>query len=388
MFFCAPLISDYYHEPRLTPLSRFAFLGFVFASFSTVQNAWLFKNLRAKQQAKTNVTSVLLSSSVGVICAFSGLSYWSLAIQSNIYVLSVAVLAWHYSPWRPDFRHITFAPVRHMFKFSVKILATNITNSINNNILNVLLGHYFSAHDTGNYNQAYQWNSKAWYVLQSMVTQVAQPVLVSLREEKERQVRVLRKLIRFAAFLSFPVMFGFGLVAKQFLVVTMGAKWEVSAGYIQILCISGAFMPIYSILTNMIISKGRSGILLNGTLVFAVVQIAAMILLWRYGIVTMLVAYTILNVGWIFVWHAFVWRLTGYHVGLFVADILPFALVALAVMVLTGFATASIGSLAVKLIARIAMAAVLYYGVMKLAHVQILTECEIFVLSKLKRKKD
>ena len=33
LFFCAPLISDYYHEPRLTPLSRFAFLGFVFASF-------------------------------------------------------------------------------------------------------------------------------------------------------------------------------------------------------------------------------------------------------------------------------------------------------------------------------------------------------------------
>lgn len=386
LFFCAPLISDYYHEPRLTPLSRFAFLGFVIASLSTVQNAWLFKNLRAKQQAKAAIVSVLVSSTMGTICAFNGLAYWSLAIQSNIYVLGIAVMAWHYSPWRPDFRHITFGPVKRMFRFSVKILATNVTNSINNNILNVLLGHYFTAHDAGNYNQAYQWNNKAWNVLQSMVNQVAQPVLVSLRSDSERQMRVLRKMIRFAAFLSFPVMLGFGLVAKEFIVTAIGQKWLVSAGYIQILCISGAFMPFYTILTNMIISKGRSGILLGGTFAFAIIQVVAMIALWPYGIETMIVAYTILNILWIFVWQSFVWKLTGYNILLFLADILPFALTAAVVMAVTGITTSPIHNLVVLLLARIVLAAVLYYAVMKVAHVKILADCEQFILSKLKKK--
>lgn len=387
LFFSAPLISEYYHEPRLTALSRFAFLSFVFASFSTVQNAWLFKNLRAKQQAKINIASVLLSSTFGVICAFCGLAYWSLAIQSNVYVLSVAIFAWCSSPWRPDVKNITFKPVRKMFRFSVKVLATNIINTINNNILNVLLGRYFSARDTGNYNQAYQWNTKAWYVLQSMVNQVAQPVLVSLRSDKERQMRVLRKLIRFASFLSFPVMFGFGLVSKEFLVLLIGEKWLVSAGYIQILCISGAFMPIYSILTNMIVSKGRSDILLGGTVAFAAVQIAAMILLWKNGIVMMIGAYTILNIAWIFVWHAFVWRLTSYHVGLFLADTLPFALTALAVMALTGLVTSPIRNLVGLLASRIVIAAIAYYAIMKITHVRILNDIEQFVLSKIRKEK-
>ena len=48
-----------------------------------------------------------------------------------------------------------------MFRFSCKVLATTIVNHVNNNVLNILLGHYFSPHDTGNFNQAYQWNMKS-----------------------------------------------------------------------------------------------------------------------------------------------------------------------------------------------------------------------------------
>lgn len=387
LFFCAPLISHYYHEPRLTPLSRYAFLGFVFSSFATAQNAWLYKNLKAKQQAKGSIAAVLISSAVGTACALNGLAYWSLATQTNVYILCNTLFAWHYSPWRPDFRHVTFEPVRRMFPFSVKVMANNIVNNINNNILNILLGHYFTAHDTGNYNQAYQWNSKVWYTLQSMANQVAQPVLVSLRNEKERQVNVLRKLIRFASFMSFPAMLGFGLIAKEFIVLAIGEKWLTSAGYIQILCLSGAVMPIYTILTNMIVSKGRSGAMLTSTVVFALVQLASMLILWPHGIRNMIVVFTVLNVGWIFVWHAMVWRMTGYGIVLFLKDTLPFALAAFAVMGATHAATLPIHDLWLLLFARIIMAAALYYTVMRLARAQMLMECQGFILGKLRRNK-
>ena len=103
-----------------------------------------------------------------------------------------------------------------MFKFSCKLLASTITTHINNNVLNILLGHYFTAHDTGNYNQASQWNFKAYSVIQGMVDSVAQPVLVDLREQPGRQLEALRKLIRFTAFITFPLMLGFGMVAREF----------------------------------------------------------------------------------------------------------------------------------------------------------------------------
>lgn len=83
-----------------------------------------------------------------------------------------------------------------------------------------------------------------------------------------------------------------------------------------------------------------------------------------------------------------VWHLTGYHIGLFFADTLPFALAAAAVMTVTHFATESIASLWLLLIARIAMAAVLYYAVMRLAHVEILNECQTFIINALRKNKN
>ena len=383
LFFCAPLIADYYNEPRLIPLCRYAFLSILIASFGTAQNAFLFKNLRAKQQAKAAMVAVLISSSTGVACAFAGLAYWSLATQGLIYVSINTLMAWHYSPWRPSLKNITFEPAKRMFRFSFKILLSNITNIINNNILNFLLGHYFTAHDTGNYNQAYQWNSKCFSLVQSMVNQVAQPVLVDLQNEGERQLNAFRKMMRFAAFLSFPLLLGFGLVAKEFIVLTVGPKWIVSVGYVQILCFAGATMPLSTLLSNMVISKGKSNLYLYCTFGLGIVQIASMLLLWPYGIKNMVIAYTLINILWVFVWLFFVNRLTGYGLWFFIKDTTPFALAAFAVMTATYFTTASIHTLWLLLICRIAMAMLLYYAVMRMARVQILAECQQFIIRKI-----
>lgn len=382
LFFCAPLIADYYNEPRLIPLCRYAFLSILIASFGTAQNAFLFKNLRAKQQAKAAMVAVLIASSTGVACAFAGLAYWSLATQGLVYVSINTLMAWHYSPWRPSLKNITFEPAKRMFRFSFKILLSNITTIINNNILNFLLGHYFTARDTGNYNQAYQWNSKCFSLVQSMVNQVAQPVLVDLQNEGERQLNAFRKMMRFAAFLSFPLLLGFGLVAKEFIVLTVGPKWIVSVGYVQILCFAGATMPLSTLLSNMVISKGKSNLYLYCILGLGIIQIITMLLLWPYGIKNMVIAYTLINITWVFVWLFFVNRLTSYGLWFFIKDTTPFALAAFAVMAATHFATASIHTLWLLLICRIAMAMLLYYAVMRIARVQILAECQQFIIKK------
>ena len=379
LFLAAPLIGEYYHTPRVVPLCRYAFLSIVIASFGTAQSAYLFKHLRAKQQAEAGALAVILSSMTGVGMAFAGMAYWSLATQGLVYVGINTLLQWHFSPWRPSIHGITFAPVRRMFRFSCKILATTIMTHVNNNVLNILLGHYFTPRDTGNYNQAYQWNTKCYSLVQSMVAQVAQPVLVSLNGEEGRQKDVFRKMMRFTAFITFPLLFGFGLVAKEFIVTAIGEKWLASAQLIQILCISGATMPLSTLFSNMIISKGRSGTFFWCTFTLGLVQIATMIMIWPMGIRTMVIAYTLLNTSWLLVWLFFVRRLIGYGYWMFFCDVMPFALAAAGVMVVAYVATMPLSNLIALLISRFIIAVVLYYAVMKIARVKILAECERFV---------
>ncbi len=379
LFLAAPLIGEYYHTPRVVPLCRYAFLSIVIASFGTAQSAYLFKHLRAKQQAEAGALAVILSSLTGVGMAFAGMAYWSLATQGLVYVGINTLLQWHFSPWCPSIHGITFAPVRRMFRFSCKILATTIMTHVNNNVLNILLGHYFTPRDTGNYNQAYQWNTKCYSLVQSMVAQVAQPVLVSLNGEEGRQKDVFRKMMRFTAFITFPLLFGFGLVAKEFIVTAIGEKWLASAQLIQILCISGATMPLSTLFSNMIISKGRSGTFFWCTFTLGLVQIATMVLIWPMGIRTMVIAYTLLNTSWLLVWLFFVRRLIGYGYWMFFCDVMPFALAAAGVMGVAYIATMPLSNLIALLISRFIIAVVLYYVVMKIARVKILAECERFV---------
>ena len=271
-----------------------------------------------------------------------------------------------------------------MFRFSCKILATTIMTCVNNNVLNILLGHYFSPRDTGYYNQAYQWNTKCFSLVQSMVAQVAQPVLVSLGDEPGRQMDVFRKMMRFTSFITFPLLFGFGLVAPEFIVIALGEKWLPSAELIQILCISGATMPIATLFSNMIISKGRSGTFFWCTFSLGVVQILTMLLIYPLGIHIMVVAYALLNLAWLSVWLFFVRRLTGYGYIMFIRDVMPFALAATGVMLVAYEATRPIESLWALLLSRFAIAVVLYYAVMKIARVKILAECERFILKRRK----
>lgn len=386
LFFCAPLIADYYEEPRLVWLCRYAFLGFVFSSFGVAQAAFLYKNLRAKQLAKANIIGVFLSSGIAVLMAWQGFTYWAIATQTNLFILISTLLRWHYSEWRPS-KPGDFSFIKRAFPFSVKILSSEILTQVNNNVMNILLGRYFGSTNTGQYNQAYQWNFKGYSLVQNMVKQVDQAVLVSLSDEHERQLAVLRKMIRFAAFVSFPLLFGIGLVAKEFIVLALGEVWLKSAEYLQMICIAGAVIPISTLLADLLVSKGRSDIFMWCTLVLGVCQIAALVLLHPYGIRMMVYAYVALTLVWVFVWHSFVWRHTGYTLLMLLKDTTPFALAAFSVMLVAGFITCSFSNLWLLLSSRIVLAVILYYGVMRLAGAQILKECQNFVLGRLRTKK-
>ena len=388
LWLSAPLIADFYDQPALIPLSRYVFLGFVFSSFGMAQSAYLTKQMQIKQIAQCGMTATLSSSIMGVVLAALGFGYWALATQYLMYIAVNTLLLWYFSPWRPTLK-VTFEPIRRLFPFSFRIMISAILTQVNANIMNLLLGRFYGEANTGHYNQAYQWSSKCFLLVGNMLKQVDQTVLVGLHDERERQLAVLRKMMRFTAFISFPLLFGLGLVSHEFIILAIKAKWAFAASLLPILCVCGAFMPLSALLTDAVISQKRSDIYLWSTLVLGLLQIALMVGLWQQGIRTMVVAYTLLNIVWVFVWHFFVRRLMGYRLLDFLRDIVPFALAAAGVMSLTWVVTEFIVDslsfiddylkLWVLLISRVVLAALLYYTVMRLAGAVILKECMGFI---------
>lgn len=381
LFFSSPLIAAYYHQPELTPLARYSFLGFFISSFGIAHNACLFRNLKVKQNAIISMVSLILSGCVGVIMALNGFAYWGLATQSLVFVTCITAGRWLLSGWRPTL-HFDFRPLKGLLAFSSKILLTNIVSTINNNVLTVILGHYYAPKDVGYYNQANKWNYMGFSTIQGMVNGVAQPVLHDVEDNEERQIRVFRKMLRFTSFFAFPCMFGLALIAPELIIITVTDKWAASAGLMQIICIGGALIPLQNLYYNMILSKGRSDICLWNTIIFGIVQIVSALICCRSGIHAMVMAYVAVNILWMFVWHYWVWRETRLSLPAVLKDVLPFAGIAAVCILLSGYVASFLHNVYVIIGVKIMSAVLLYVIFMYASRAVTFRECLQYIKKK------
>ena len=378
LFLSAPLIARFFHQPCLVEVSRFVFLSFVISSFGIAHNAYMTKNMMNRELAIIGAIALLCSGGVATFLAFYGFSYWSLAWQQIIYITVLNIGRYYYTPWRPSW-HFTFEPVRKMFGFSVKILITNIINTLSNNILTLLFGRLYPIKAVGDYSQAYKWNTMASAFVANAVGQVAQPVLASVKEEQGRSVRVFRKMLRFTAFLSFPAMFGLAIISNEFILLTIGKRWIDAVPLLQMLCIGGAFVPFYTLYQNVAISNGRSDIYMFCNIAQIVLQLVIIGFFYHLGINTMVMVYTLFTIAWLFVWQWTARRIIGLRFREVIKDIMPTLCIALLVMATTYFVTLSLHHLLLLLICRILIAALLYAAIMKLLHVEMMDELLLFI---------
>ena len=374
LFMCAPLIANFFHQPALTALARYSFLGFVISSLGTAHTAYLYKNLMIKQKTLSNLLGLSISGVVGIILAYNGYSYWGIATQSIVYVSVVISCYWFFSPWKPTFT-FNFKPLNSMLSFSCKMLATNIFNHINNNILSIIFGKYYTEREVGYYTQANKWNSMGYSMVSGMISGVAQPVFSKVSEENTRQLRILRKMIRFTSFVSFPAMFGLSLIAPELITITITDKWAESAVMLQLLCIGGAFFPLSGLCSNLIISKGKSNRYMWITITLGLVQLLTTYLVHPYGIHYTIIFYTGINIGWLFVWYYFIKEEIHYHFLHLLKDIVPFFSIAIATMFITHILTCSLTNIYVALFSKIAIAFCIYTITMWLIGSQTFKEC-------------
>lgn len=403
--FCAPLIVDFFDEPELLWLSRYAFIGFFVASFSITPRAILFKQLRVKEQAIISVVSLLVAGTVGILMAWMlakrGMGYWSIPTQNTVYVAMISILSWHYSGWKPSFK-FSFRPIREMFGFSCRLLITNLFNCFNNSVFTFVFGYFYTKNEVGVYTQADKWNKMGSQLIIGMVQGVAQPMFVQVGNDVGRLQRVFRKMLRFTCFISFPAMFGLALVAPEFIVVLVGEKWLPSAELMQLLCVAGAFMPITTLYSNFIISRSRSdvymwNILSQGLIVLGILCAVKFFKLsfsvpipslhetvtglslttlsyTLSGIRLMVVSYVVIYIAWLFLWHFFLWKEIRLSLWAVLKDILPFVLVATVVMGLAYVCTHTIEHQLLLLLTRMVVAAVLYLAILWLLKAKILRE--------------
>lgn len=385
LFFCAPLIADFYETPELTALARYSFLGFVISSFGTAQSGFILKNLMVKQRAISEFVGLVVSGCVGLLLAYNGFAYWGIATQSMVYTLIVTLMLWHYSSWRPTWK-IDFTPLKSMIGFSVKLLITRILTQVNNNIYAILLGKFYTKEVVGYYNQGYKWSSMGGQFILRMVANVAHPVLAETRNDQERQLRTFYKMLSFTAFVSFPIMFGLGFIAEELIVIMIKEKWLPCVPIMQLLCISGAFVPLIDMHKNLLVSRGKSNIYMWNTIAMFVALLTGSLCSYSFGIIPMVTVYVVISISWLLVWYWQVKKEIDARLGEVLKCIFPYAIMTVVAIAVSWFLTKGMSDMYLVLATKIVLTAMLYIGMLWIGKSVMLKEAFAFLLKRTRKK--
>jgi O-antigen/teichoic acid export membrane protein len=367
LFFSAPLIAKFYGRPELTGMSRILFLNIFFSGMACTSHTVIFKQLMVKKQAQMDVFSLLIASCIGILLAINGFAYWAITIQTTVHICLNSILKLIVAPWRPKWS-FDFSPLKQMFSFSFKLFLTNIFFQINANIFSLVLGKFYNATQLGYYSQGQKWSGLGSLFIGGMFNSVTQPILVLVNEEKDRQLLILRKLIRFGAFVSFPLLFGLALIGKEFILITIGDKWLASVPFLQLFCVWGAFGFLSTLYTNLILSKGKSDFYMYGTIALCLLQFIPILFAYYWGIYPMVISYIFVCFIGLSIWQYYLKKLIGLRLRDVLKDIFPYLTITLGCLFVAWFLTRNIQNLYILLSSKIAITALLYILIMKFSN--------------------
>lgn len=361
LFLCAPLISDFYGMPKLTPVLRVSALSIIIGSFAGVHRTLLQAEMDFKALTKFNLVALLISGVAGVVFAYLGFEVWALVIQNLVMQIVATICVWFKVKWRPSMI-ISKQSFREFFGFGSKLLASSLLDTLYSNIYSVVIGKVYKAADLAFYNRASSLTQMTSSLPTGILQSVTYPTLCKLQHDDEALKSGYRRTIKLAGFVIFPMCLGVGAVAFPLINVLYTDVWIYSATLLSIIVFSGMWYPVHAINLSYIIVKGRSDLFFRLEIIKKIQAVAVLCVTIPLGLEAMCYG-GILNSILCLIWNT---HYTGkfLKMGIFaqLRDLLPTLLLS-GVMYVGARLTANImGNDILSLITSIAVGAVIYIG--------------------------
>lgn len=369
----APWVSVFYGKPILTPLLRAEGSLLIVTAFKIVQNTQLTRALNFKAKMIIRVVGSVFGGVAGIVAAYCGLGVWALVTMHIADAVLSLILLWIISPWRPrgKWNKNSF---RYLWSYGSKLLASGLLNTIYGNIYPIVIGKFYSAGDLGQYTRATHYAYMPSKSLTSVLQQVTFPVLSQIQEDDDRLANSYRRMLRFSAFVVFPIMLVMVALASPLVIALVTDKWAQCIPYLQVICCSAMWYPIHAINLNLLQVKGRSDLFLRLEIIKKAIITVVIFVSVPFGVMGICYGAVFTSI----VCLAINTYYTGkqIHVGFVrqMLDITPTLLASLAMSVAVYFAVMPFDSNVVKLAVGIPLGMVLYLAIAKVFRMPELQE--------------
>ena len=243
-------LGGFFHAPQLPLVVVAMSATFVITSFKTIPLALLQRDLRFKALAFIDLSQALVLTISMIGLAVAGFRYWTLVCGAVLGALTAtgAVL------W---LRHLPFAwprpkSLKHAITLSSHVLVSRLCWYASANADFLVAGRILGKAALGFYGVGWTLASVPVDRVAALVGQVTPAFFAAVQTDRAAIRRYLLRITEGIALITFPLALGLALVARDFILVVLGSKWEPTIAPLQLLAAYAAFRSITPLLPQVL----------------------------------------------------------------------------------------------------------------------------------------
>ena len=319
----SPLISWFFHEPKLVWIAVVMSIALLLGGFGTQQRALLIRHMLFGRIAFIEISAIV----IGIITAIILASFKYRALVAMSLATSIASSAgfWLMCGWKPGFPSHTTG-LRQMLSFGSHLTSVSIMNYFSRNLDNVLIGRFWGASQLGFYARAYNLFMIPMSQIVWPLATVATPLLSRLQDDRPRFKKYYLSAISVITFITVPLSIFLIILSEEIVLTLMGHQWQNSINILRFLSLSILVQPVFSLSNVLFTVTGRGKEFLKYSSIGSVIIISSFFVGLPFGSSMVALCYAIAVILWTFPNLYFATRKTPIGVKDVIASIMyPFA---------------------------------------------------------------
>jgi O-antigen/teichoic acid export membrane protein len=288
-------LADFFGQPEVQPLFAVVSLSFVLVALQTTQHSIMQREMRFKLINIRVAAGVVVGGATGIVAGILGAGPWALVLQQVSTAAAGTAFLWAASSWRP---HFIFSrrSLRDLGGYGVNLLGSQVLTYAKNYGDNLLVGRFLGSAALGAYAIAYNLMFLPVGRLIVPIQETMFPALSRWQDDLPRLGGVWLRLLRMVSAVLAPAMFGFVVVAPDFVSVILGQKWHSATPVLQILAIVALAQCLAQLGLRVLGAVDRTRLVFRFCIVDAALSIGAFALGLQWGIVGVAWCYLIVSV--------------------------------------------------------------------------------------------
>ena len=225
IFLSAPLLSKFFHEPKVIDVIRVLCLQIVFISLIVVHQALFQRNFQYKQLFFIRLSSSAVPGLVSIPLALLGCGVWALVFGSLAGAFVQVLLFWKFSKWRPRLSY-DFQLARQLFGFSAWVVLEAFLGWLIIWGDSIVLGHFLGVKELGVYRVGVTSIMFVFGIFFNPLLSVAYSAFSRLQSNQEELKQSFLKMTKMVASISLPLGVGLALLSQPISLAIFGQKWQ------------------------------------------------------------------------------------------------------------------------------------------------------------------